>query len=114
TDLFVLDDARKRRWGRFWLAFMAGAGHDAVLREHQEERYERQRRFYARLLAAGIAAGAFSPHLDADRAATQLVALGNGLAMQQVAAPARLAPEMARAILDEYLAELAGPHKKTR
>lgn len=106
TEMFVLDNARKRRWGHFWLAYLAGAGHDATLREHQVERYERQRRFFARLIAAGIAAGEFTTALDPDSEAVRLLALGAGLAMQQVATPERLAPGAARAILDAYLADL--------
>lgn len=106
TEMFVLDDDRKRRWGRFWLAYLAGAGHDAALRERQEERYGRQRRFFARLIAAGLAEQGGVPHLDAEHEATRLVALGSGLAMQQVATPDALSPATARAILETYLEEL--------
>jgi AcrR family transcriptional regulator len=109
TDMFVLDDERKRRWGQFWLAYLAGAGHDPELRQHQEERYERQRRFFARLLGAAVGPGAPGAALDADREATRLVALGYGLAAQQIAAPAALSPAAARAILHAHLVDVLGP-----
>lgn len=108
TEMFVLDDERKRRWGRFWLAYLAGAGHDATLRSYQVERYERQRRFFTRLITIGIEAGAYATNLDAQDEAVRLLALGNGLAMQQVATPEGLTPDAARAILDAYLAGLQG------
>lgn len=103
TEMFVLDDLRKRHWGAFWLAYLAGAGHDPVLRQHQEARYTRQQRFFARLLTAADTGG----RLDAQREATRLVALGNGLAMHQVAAPASVSPAVARAILEAHLVDLS-------
>lgn len=106
TELFVLDDERKQRWGRFWLAYLAGAAHDDTLRRCQDERYERQLRFFARLIGKGMAAGEFTTRLNADGEAARLVALGNGLAMQQIATPNGLAPVAARAILGAYLADL--------
>jgi len=107
AEMFVLDTARKRRWGRFWLAYLAGAAHDAALRDRQEERYDRQRRFFSRLIAASLTAHDHG-RLDADAEATRLVVLGNGLAMQQVASPEGLAPAAARAILEAHLTELFG------
>jgi AcrR family transcriptional regulator len=109
TEMFVLDDERRRRWGHFWLAYLAGAGHDAVLRQHQEERYERQRRFFARLIAGAAVQGAPRAPLDADHEAARLVALGYGLAAQQVAAPAVVPPAEARTILDAHLTDVLGP-----
>ena len=109
TEMFVLDDEHKRRWGRFWLAYLAGAGHDAVLREQQEERSQRQRRFFARLIAAAGRTGA-----DADEQATRLVALGHGLAVQQIATPTGLSAETARAILKAQLREVLAPLDRRR
>ena len=110
TEMFVLDDERKGRWGRFWLAYLAGAGHDAVLREHQEERAQRQQRFFARL----IAAVGGRPRVAAEGEATRLVALGHGLAVQQIATPAGLSAETARAILEAKLREVLAPLDRRR
>jgi TetR/AcrR family transcriptional repressor of bet genes len=106
SDMFVLDDRRKRRWGRFWLAYLAGASHDPALRSHQEERSHRQRRFFARLIAAAIDARQFASTLDADEEAARLVALGTGLSVLQIATPDGLLPATARSILDAHLTAL--------
>lgn len=103
AEIFILDGERRRRWWRFWLEYMAGAGHEAALQQRHEQRYERQRRFFARVIAAGVAAGELASDLNPEQEAARLLALGNGLAVQQTVTPAHLTPATARSIIEAYL-----------
>jgi len=102
TAIYVLDTPGKRRWWQFWVEYMAVAGRDAALRDHHEDRYARQRSFFARLLAE-LSRPGFDPKTEAAR----LIAFGNGLAIQQLATPTSLPAERARVLVARYLQDLA-------
>jgi AcrR family transcriptional regulator len=103
VDTFVLDAPRRRQWWKFWLEYMAHAGRDPELRARHEERYTRQRRFYARLVRAGIEAGHLRADLDPEQVADAFLGLANGLAVNQVVAGHVVTPERARALLHAYI-----------
>ncbi len=107
VDAFVLAPPRRRQWWKFWLEYMAHAGRDPELRARHEERYARQRRFYARIVRAGIESGHLRADLDPEHVADTFLGLANGLAVNQVVAGAAVTPERARALLHAYLASLA-------
>ncbi len=100
TEIFIVPSSRRRRWWQFWVEYMAAAGRDAELRDAHETRYRRQRDFFARLI---VEAAAGSPHIDAEAEAERLLALGNGLAIQQLATPTIITAPAASAILVNHL-----------
>ncbi|MGD9891525.1 MAG: TetR/AcrR family transcriptional regulator [Dehalococcoidia bacterium] len=108
VETFLVDSDRRRRGWRFYLEYLTGAGHDPLLRERHDERYARQRRFFTRLIAAGIESGQFVTDLGAEREAESLLALGTGLAVQQLVTPENLPPAAAREILEAYVRRLEG------
>jgi len=118
VDTFVLDSPRRRQWWQFWLEYMAHAGRDPELRARHEDRYTRQRRFYARIVRAGIKAGHLRAGLDPEQVADAFLGLANGLAVNQVVAGTVVTPERARALLHAYIDGLTpstgsadrGPH----
>lgn len=103
VDTFVLDSPRRRQWWQFWLEYMAHAGRDRELRARHEDRYTRQRRFYARIVRAGIEAGHLRADLDPEQVADAFLGLANGLAVNQVVAGTVVTPERARALLHAYI-----------
>ncbi len=103
VDYFIVDNLRRRRGWRFWLEYMAAAGHNADLRQRHEERYHRQRRFFGRVIAAGVEAGDLIIELAPEREADRFIALGNGLVVQQLVTPLHLSPAAAREVLEQYL-----------
>jgi len=103
VEYFIVDSLRRHRGWRFFVEYMAAVGHHAALRQRHEERYERQRRFFTRVIAAGVAAGELTTDLDPEQEAARLLALANGLALQQVVTPDHLSPAEARQILESYL-----------
>lgn len=107
VDTFIVDSPGRRRGWRFWIEYMAGVGHNAALIERHEERYERQRRFFARVIVAGMSGDDFALDLDPELEAARLLGLGNGLAIQQLVTPDHLAPGDARRILESYVRGLA-------
>lgn len=107
-ETFLIDSDRRRRGWRFYLEYVTGAGHDQLLRERHVERYARQRRFFTRLIAAGIESGRFVTALDAEHEAAALIALGNGLVLQQLVTPEHLPPEAALEILEAHVRRLEG------
>ena len=95
--IFVVSSPNRRRWWQFWIEYMAAAARDPELRKRQESRYARQRDFFARLIRE------LQPRMalvDATAQAEALLALGNGLAIQQLGTPDQLSASRARAILD--------------
>ncbi|HET7409739.1 MAG TPA: TetR/AcrR family transcriptional regulator [Paracoccaceae bacterium] len=101
--IFVLDGEGLRRWWKFWLAYMSAADIDEELRTRHEARYSRQRRFFARLLAAGREDGELAFAGTPDEAAERLLAFGNGVAVQQLATPNEFGPVQARRAIEAYL-----------
>ena len=107
-ETFLVDSDRRRRGWRFYLEYLTGAGHDPLLRERHVERYARQRRFFTRLIEAGIESGRFETDLGAEHEAAALIALGNGLVLQQLVTPESLPPAAAWEILEAYVRRLEG------
>ncbi len=103
---FVLSSSGRQRWSRFWIEYMAAAARIPELQRRQEERFARQHQFFASLIADCLPE---DRRADAESEATRLIALGNGLAMQQLAAPAGLSPDAARALLDAHVDTLTAP-----
>ncbi len=108
VETFLVDSDRRRRGWRFYVEYLTGAGHDPLLRERHDERYARQRRFFTRLIEAGIRSGEFVTDLGAEREAESLLALGTGLAVQQLITPESLPPATAWEILDAHVRRLEG------
>jgi AcrR family transcriptional regulator len=109
VESFVLEPPRRRQWWKFWLEYMAHAGRDPELRARHEDRYARQRRFYGRIVRAGVAAGHLRAGLDPEDVADTFLGLANGLAVNQVVAGALVTPERARALLHAYIDGLVPP-----
>jgi AcrR family transcriptional regulator len=106
TKMFVLDTERGRRWWLFWLEYMAAATHDIRLRARHEERFTRQKRFFASLIGSVMAEGPPGLEGSPEREAAALLSLGNGLGAQQIGTPRAVTPEQARAVLETYLDDL--------
>lgn len=109
--IFVVASARRRRWWQFWVEYMAAAAREPELRKRHEARYGRQRAFYAALIAE---CRGRSDGLDADVEADRLLALGNGLAIQQIGTPACVSPADARAIIEAHLEGITGSVDNSR
>ena len=95
------------RFWRFWINYLAASMRDPEMLAHQQQRYDRQGRFWAQLIRDGIAAGEFGEQHDAERIAGELVVLAHGLLVQQLIDPCRRARDNARNTLTEFLDRLA-------
>ncbi len=84
---FILEDADRRAWWRFWVEVTAQAARDADLRERQRMRMESQRREVEDLVSLGVQRGELRAELDATLIAEPLLALAHGLAIQQLISP---------------------------
>jgi AcrR family transcriptional regulator len=114
TRQFVLRSKWLKKWWRFWVEYMAHAGRDDELRARQEERYRRQRRFYSRVVARGVASGELRPAVDAEEVADTFLALANGLAVHQVAIGSSISPNRAEEILLDFVESLANTSEGVR
>src|SRR5260370_40255977 len=95
---YVFRTARDRFW-RFWINYTAHSTRDDEMREHQNTRYERQRKFWGELLRDGIAAGEGEPDADPEREAKELMLIAHGLVLRQLESPPPPDREEARGIL---------------
>jgi hypothetical protein len=84
------------------------------MREHQNTRYERQRKFWGELLRDGIATGEVDPDVDPERAANELLLIAHGLVLRQLQSPTPANREEAREILSERFDRLAVKSAKVR
>jgi AcrR family transcriptional regulator len=106
TRGFVLSQPRTRNWWRFWLDYTAHAARDGELRKHQLERFERQREYFAGVIADGISGGEFAKHIDAALAAETLLTLAYGLALRQTLEPDPRIARNARVVLDAHIEQM--------
>lgn len=95
------------RFWRFWINYLAASMRDPEMLAHQQQRYDRQGRFWAQLIRDGIAAGEFAERPDPERMADELVVLAHGLLVQQLIDPGRKSRDNARNALIEFLDRLA-------
>jgi hypothetical protein len=74
----------KDRFWRFWINYLAFSTRDEEMLAHQKNRYERQERFWTKLIVDGIKSGEFRKGLDPDREGRQLLILAHGLLIRQL------------------------------
>jgi AcrR family transcriptional regulator len=110
---YVFRSPRDRFW-RFWINYTAHSTRDEEMREHQNTRYERQRKFWGELLRDGIAAGEVDPDVDPERAANELLLIAHGLVLRQLQSPTPTNRDEAREILTERFDRLAAKSPKVR
>jgi AcrR family transcriptional regulator len=110
---YVFRTPRDRFW-RFWINYTAHSTRDEEMREHQNTRYERQRKFWGELLRDGIAAGEVDPDVDPERAANELLLIAHGLVLRQLQLPTPANRDEARDILTERFDRLAAKSPKVR
>lgn len=105
-ELLPLDEGRREEH-LVWLAFTARASVDASLAGQAQGVWLRLHEALTELLRGACAAGEITAALDPDHEATRLQALVDGLAVQLVAAPAGVTPDVASALVQEAVAALA-------
>jgi len=110
---YVFRSPRDRFW-RFWINYTAHSTRDEEMREHQNTRYERQRKFWGELLGDAIAAGEVDPEVDPERAANELLLIAHGLVLRQLQSPTPENRDEARDILNERFDRLAAKSPKAR
>jgi AcrR family transcriptional regulator len=103
---YVFRSSRDRFW-RFWINYTAHSTRDEEMRQHQNDRYERQLKFWGDLLRDGIAAGEVDPNVDPKSAANELLLIAQGLVVRQIQSPTAAIREEAKTILSERFALLA-------
>ena len=104
---YVCRWAKDRFW-RFWINYLAFSTRDEEMLAHQKNRFERQERFWKKLIVDGIESGEFRKDLDAGREATHLLSLAHGLLTRQLIVPDQdtrtYARETLNAVIDGFMA----------
>jgi AcrR family transcriptional regulator len=108
---YVFRSSRDRFW-RFWINYTAHSTRDEEMRQHQNTRYERQRKFWSELLHDGIATGEVDPDVDPEREANDLLLIAHGLVLRQLQSPTPANREEAGEILSERFDRLAAKNPK--
>ena len=103
---YVFRSSRDRFW-RFWINYTAHSSRDEEMRQHQNDRYERQLSFWTKLLRDGIEAGEVDPKVNAKAVASELLLIAHGLIVRQIQSPTPDTRAEARAILEGRFAALA-------
>jgi AcrR family transcriptional regulator len=111
AELLPLDTARREE-ALVWLAFIARATTDPTLGPVAEDVWRQLHDPLVARITDAIGRGELPAHIDAEREATRLQALIDGLVVDMVSAPRQVPPELALAVVDHHLAALrvdAGP-----
>ncbi|MDP9974857.1 AcrR family transcriptional regulator [Variovorax paradoxus] len=95
---YVCRSPRDRFW-RFWINYLAASTRNDELSAHQRTRYERQERFWARLIRDAVKVEEFKKSLDPQHEAEQLLSLAHGLLVRQLVLPYAEVRAEARALL---------------
>jgi AcrR family transcriptional regulator len=103
---YVFRSSRDRFW-RFWINYTAHSSRDEEMRQHQNDRYERQLSFWTKLLHDGIDAGEVDPKVNAKAAAGELLLIAHGLIVRQIQSPSPDTRAEAKAILEARFVALA-------
>ena|SRR5882762_6236459 len=103
---YVFRSSRDRFW-RFWINYTAHSSRDEEMRQHQNDRYERQLSFWTKLLRDGIEAGEVDPKVNAKAVASELLLIAHGLIVRQIQSPTPDTRAEAKAILEGRFAALA-------
>ncbi|HYD57101.1 MAG TPA: TetR family transcriptional regulator C-terminal domain-containing protein [Burkholderiales bacterium] len=98
--------ATGNRWWRFWINYLALSTRDPDMQQEQSRRYERQLRFWTRLVQDGIAAGEFRRQPDAEATARRLLTQAHGLVVLQLIQPGASMRKHARAEIEALVAGL--------
>jgi AcrR family transcriptional regulator len=91
------------RWWRFWINYLALSTRDRAMQQEQEIRYERQLRFWTRLVEDGVEAGEFEPQPDAEATARELLVRAHGLVALQLIKPAASMRSYAREQIERLI-----------
>jgi AcrR family transcriptional regulator len=97
------------RWWRFWINYLALSTRDPAMQLEQARRYERQLRFWKKLIEDGVAAGELEPQADAEATARRLLAQAHGLVVLQLIQPGAATRKHARAEVEALAAGLRRP-----
>lgn len=105
---YVFRSANDRFW-RFWINYLAQSTRDETMRVHQNERYQRQARFWAKLIRDGVTAGELRSDIDPDVMAERLLLTAHGLIVVQLQSPTPETREHVRDILGNFFREIMAP-----
>lgn len=94
------------RWWLFWINYLALGSRNAVMQAEQRRRFERQRRFWVRLIGDAVQAGEFRAGIDAQAAALQLLVEAHGVVTLQLMSPGAPVRRLARQRMQAALAAL--------
>lgn len=100
---YALETPRSR-WWRFWINHLAMSTRDVELQESQIRRFDKQRRFWIKLLEAGLQQGEIRLDLNIEAVVDELLVAVHGLITLQFVKPT---PKM-RAYAREKILELIG------
>jgi AcrR family transcriptional regulator len=100
---YICRGPRDRFW-RFWINYLAASTRNPELSAHQRTRYERQERFWARLIRDAMRAQEFKDSLDPQHEAEQLLSLAHGQLIRQLVLPCAEVSAEARALLGARIA----------
>ncbi len=80
-------ESPKSRWWRFWISHLAMSTRDVELQASQARRFDKQRRFWIKLLSAGIKQNEIRSDLDIEVAVDQMLVEVHGLITLQFVKP---------------------------
>jgi AcrR family transcriptional regulator len=107
--LFYAFESPKSRWWRFWVNHLALSTRDTELQASQARRFDRQRKFWVKLITDGIRLGELKSGLDADVTADEMLVELHGLVTLQLLRPTPKMRSYARDRIDKMIDAIANP-----
>lgn len=91
------------RWWRFWINFVAMSTRDAEIQAHQSKRFDKQRRFWIRLLIAGMEKGEILLDTPVEETVDQMLVEVHGLVVLQMVKPSAKMRSYARDTINKMI-----------
>lgn len=99
---YVFRSSHDRFW-LFWIEFVAKSPRDSLMLKNFSERFAQQKKFWTKLIEDAIAQGEIKPNTQPKQAAEELMVIGHGLIVKQLADPSENARVEARREIDRIL-----------
>lgn len=109
---YIFRTPRDRFW-RFWVNYLAYSTRDEEMRQHQEERFNRQGKFWRKLISDAVGQGELRKDINVDETARHLLLMAHGLIVAQLHAPTAEMREMAHLQFDHFFQGILPPVRKT-
>ncbi len=108
---YIFRSSQDRFW-RFWVNYTAHGTRDREMRDHQNQRFEKQQGHWQKLIQAAIESGELKAGLTAATTSKHLLIFTHGLVVRQLLQPGQKTRTECQGLLEDYFAGIEADKPK--